>query len=89
MVRGSVGGGPWRDRIVGSGHEAPSALLPNTANRRTDPPEQQRALARALSEVGWIQDAVVNRRSGRVIDGHLRVELAMARGESSGSGHSS
>jgi DNA modification methylase len=35
----------------------------------------------ALDEVGWVQNVVVNRRSGRIIDGHLRVELATKRGE--------
>jgi DNA modification methylase len=36
-----------------------------------------------LDEVGWVQDVVVNRRSGYVVDGHLRVALAVSRGEPS------
>jgi len=34
-----------------------------------------------LDDIGWIQDVIVNERTGRLIDGHLRVELAIKRGE--------
>ena len=40
-------------------------------------------MASVLGEVGWVQQLVVNRTSGNLIDGHLRLELALARGESS------
>jgi DNA modification methylase len=72
----------WRNRIVGSGEEAPEQLLANPANWRVHPKEQQRALAGSLSEVGWVQQVLVNRTTGHVVDGHLRVELAISRGES-------
>ena len=72
---------PWRNRIVGSGEEAPDQLVANPANWRTHPPEQQRALAGALGEVGWVAQVMVNATSGHIIDGHLRVELALARHE--------
>jgi DNA modification methylase len=39
------------------------------------------ALEGALDEVGWVADVVVNRTTGRLVDGHLRVERAIARGE--------
>ena len=71
----------WRNRIVGSGQEAPDQLLANPANWRIHPKAQQDALAGALDEVGWVQQVLVNRRSGFVIDGHARVALALRRGE--------
>src|ERR1035437_2033502 len=74
---------PWRNRIVGHGEEAPETLIANPANWRTHPKEQQRALAGALSEVGWVAQVLVDQRSGRLAEGHLRVELAAARGEPS------
>lgn len=34
-----------------------------------------------LDEVGWVQEVIVNRTTGHVVDGHLRVSLAIAREE--------
>jgi hypothetical protein len=71
----------WRNRIVGHGDEPPEQLLANPANWRLHPKEQQKALAGALSEVGWVAQVLLNRTTGHVVDGHLRVELAISRGE--------
>jgi len=71
----------WRNRITGSGEEAPDQLLANPANWRIHPKAQQDALAGALDQVGWVQQVLVNRRSGFVVDGHARVALALTRGE--------
>lgn len=71
----------WRNRIVGHAEVAPAELVPNPANWRSHPPEQQRALAGALGEVGWVAQVLVNRTPGHIVDGHLRVELARARNE--------
>ena len=73
----------WQNRIVGHGEEAPDQLLANPANWRIHPKGQQDALAGVLNEVGWVQDIIVNRRSGHVVDGHLRVSLAISRNEKS------
>ena len=43
----------WRNRITGSGEEAPDQLLANPANWRIHPKAQQDALAGALDAVGW------------------------------------
>jgi len=67
----------WANRIIGHGEEAPEGLLANPANWRLHPKAQQDALAGVLSEVGWVQDIIVNRRTGHVVDGHLRVSLAL------------
>lgn len=71
----------WANRIVGAGEEPPDQLLANPRNWRVHPKGQQDALAGALDEVGWVTGVIVNRRSGCVVDGHLRVSLAISRGE--------
>jgi hypothetical protein len=71
----------WQNRIVGHGLVDALELIPNPANWRQHPGYQRAALAGALGEVGWVQQVIVNRTTGRLIDGHLRVELARERGE--------
>lgn len=71
----------WNNRIVGHGEEAPDQLLANPRNWRIHPKAQQEALEGLLGEVGWVQDVIVNRRTGHVVDGHLRVALAISRDE--------
>jgi hypothetical protein len=73
----------WRNRIVGHGEEAPDQLLANPRNWRLHPKGQQDVMAQALDEVGWVTGVIVNRRTGFVVDGHLRVSLAIGRGETS------
>lgn len=73
----------WRNRIVGHGDVPPSELVANPRNWRTHPRTQRAALSGALDEVGWVQQVIVNRTTGLLVDGHLRVEVAAARGEPS------
>lgn len=72
---------PFASRIVGDGEEAPDQLLANPLNWRRHPKEQHDALEGMLRTVGWVQRVIVNRTTGHVVDGHLRVELALRRGE--------
>lgn len=65
------------NRIVAQGVEAPDQLLAHPKNWRQHPPEQQNALLDALKEIGWVKSVTVNRLTGHVIDGHLRVMLAL------------
>jgi DNA modification methylase len=77
-----VGAPPaWRNRIVGSGEASPAELVANPLNWRTHPPGQRAALRGALTEVGWVQQVMVNHRTGHVVDGHARLEEAVARDE--------
>jgi hypothetical protein len=71
----------WQNRIVGEGEEAPDQLLANPRNFRIHPSHQQRALGAVLDKVGWVTRVIVNKRTGNLIDGHLRVTLAMRRNE--------
>lgn len=71
----------WQNRIVGEGVEAPDQLMPNPRNWRIHPLTQQHALEGLLDQVGWIQRVIVNKRTGNLIDGHLRVQVAISKGE--------
>lgn len=72
-----------RNRIIGEGDEDPAQLLANPLNWRAHPTRQREALEGVLKEVGWVQRVIVNRRTGHVVDGHLRVEVALKRAEPS------
>lgn len=72
---------PWRNRIVREGEEAPDQLLAHPRQWRIHPGAQQSALEGVLSQVGWVQRVIVSQRTGHVLDGHLRVMLALRRGE--------
>ncbi len=67
----------WQNRIVGAGTEDPKKLIPHPKNWRKHPKGQAEALEGAIEEIGWIQDIIINQRTGRMIDGHLRAELAI------------
>jgi len=71
----------FKSRIVGHGEEAPDQLLANCKNWRIHPDRQQAALEGVLEEVGWVQSVMVNRKTGNIVDGHLRVMLAMRHGD--------
>lgn len=73
----------WGSRIIGHGEEAPDQLLANPMNWRIHPQAQSDAMERVLERVGWVQSVIVNRTTGNLIDGHLRVGLAIARDEPS------
>ena len=62
----------------GQGDVDPRKLIPNPSNFRKHPLAQQLALSGALDEIGWIQRVIVNKRTGHIVDGHLRVELALS-----------
>jgi DNA modification methylase len=71
----------WRNRIVGLGEESPEQLVANPLNWRTHPAAQRDALRGSLGTVGWVQQVMVNKRTGNVVDGHARVEEAISRHE--------
>ena len=64
-------------RIVGEGVEAPDQLLANPKNWRTHSRDQKQAILDVLKQVGWVQRVIVNRRTGNMVDGHARVEIAL------------
>lgn len=56
----------WRNRITAHGTAAPDQLLANPRDWRIHPKAQRDALAAVLDQVGWVQDVIVNQRTGHV-----------------------
>lgn len=81
MAKGKNGSKPaqvgaaWR--IVGYSDEPVDSLLANPGNWRIHPKSQQEALAGVIREVGVVQNILVNKTTQHVVDGHLRIALAM------------
>lgn len=73
--------GEWKNRIVGHGFEDPEQLLANPFNFRIHSQLQQNAMEAILDDVGWVGEVKVNRVTGHIVDGHMRVSLALKRGE--------
>jgi len=71
----------WQNRIVGSDRVDPKTLVPNPDNWRLHPEQQSKAMDDTLKELGWIAQIIVNKTTGRIVDGHMRVALAIQRGE--------
>lgn len=67
----------WRSRVVRTEDVAPDQLLASPWNYRLHPQFQQDALAGAIREVGYTAPVLASLHSGRVLDGHLRVVLAL------------
>lgn len=68
----------WPNRVTGSGTVDPNELLENPANWRAHPRFQADAMKGALEQVGWVSGIIVNRSTGFIVDGHMRVSLAVA-----------
>lgn len=71
----------FQNRIVGHGEESPDQLMANPFNWRIHPFYQQEALQDVLDEVGWVKHVVVNKTTGHIVDGHLRVMQALKQKE--------
>lgn len=70
----------WDNRIVGEGEESPDQLQANPNNWRIHSFEQQETMKAILNTVGWVQRIVINKRTQNVIDGHMRVAIALSEG---------
>jgi len=71
----------WRNRIVGSDLVDPKTLSTNPYNWRGYLKKQQETLQAAIREIGYLRSVTVNKRTGNIIDGHLRVGLAIFAGQ--------
>lgn len=61
----------------------PADLQANPKNWRKHPTHQQKAMQGILDEVGWVAQIIWNKQTGHLIDGHLRVEMALRNKETS------
>jgi len=81
----------WQIRTIGEDILPASDFLANERNWRIHPKPQQGATEGSLSEVGWVQRVLVNKRTSpewgadqgieTLVDGHLRITLALRKGD--------
>lgn len=67
----------WQNRIIGNDVVNPKSLDLNEKNWRKHPLFQEEALEGIMETIGWIQDVIVNKSTNKVVDGHLRIKLAI------------
>lgn len=72
----------WQNRIVSHMDVDPASLLSNPKNYRRHPKAQQDALAGVIAQVGYVDPILVQAGTDVIVDGHLRVELALRDGQS-------
>lgn len=73
--------GPWRIRVTEHALVPPSELINSPENARLHPKAQQEAVRAAIHELGFVGEILVSKRSGRILDGHLRVAEALRDGQ--------
>ena len=66
----------YDNRILRSENVKVSDIVFNPGNWRIHPSNQRKALDGILTEIGWVQQVIINQTTGNLIDGHLRVLLA-------------
>jgi hypothetical protein len=71
----------WKNRIIGYSVERAGDLLGNPHNWRIHTRIQQQAMEGVLGKIGWIDDVIVNKTTQHIVDGHMRVTMAMRVGE--------
>lgn len=69
-----------KNRIVGNGEEPLDQIMFNPRNWRIHPKAQQKALRSILKEVGYVKEVIINQRTGNLLDGHLRCQIAAREG---------
>ena len=69
--------GTIRSRIVAHTDEDPASLIVHPLNFRRHPATQISALKGSMRELGWLKGVIVNRTTGRIVDGHARCEEAI------------
>jgi ParB-like chromosome segregation protein Spo0J len=71
----------YRSRVIGWAEVQAEQLCANPDNWRIHPHYQHDAIAASVEEVGWVAPIIVNNNTGNVVDGHLRVLVALDRGD--------
>lgn len=71
----------WKNKIVGHADVAPETLTMHGGNWRVHNDAQRRVLQAMLDQVGFVKSITVSKRTNVILDGHLRVSLAIANNE--------
>jgi hypothetical protein len=75
--------GAWKNRIVSHGEQPANQFLAHELNARRHPSKQRNALRGSLNDVGWIAPVIVSAKTGKILDGHARVEESLSQDENS------
>lgn len=70
----------WKNRIIENGVLPAAQYSPHELNARRHPDAQRAALVGSLNTVGWVAPVVISAKSGKILDGHARVEEALVLG---------
>lgn len=70
----------FTNRIIGRAWIDPATLIPHPLNVWAHPPLQQAATREGLDELGWLDRIIVNVQTSHILNGHLRVQLAIEAG---------
>lgn len=71
----------WKNRIVEYGEQPANQYLAHELNARRHPGKQREALIGSLNEVGWVAPVIVSARTGKLLDGHARIEETLTKDE--------
>lgn len=71
----------FKNRIISYGSKPASSFTANPQNFRDHPSKQLAGLRGLLSDLGWIGVVIENKTTGRLIDGHARIEEALKTGD--------
>lgn len=69
--------GAWKNKIVSHDNVNPNELLANKFNFRVHLAIQEDAVKEVIHKIGIVKSVLVNVNTGHIIDGHLRVSLAI------------
>ncbi len=70
----------WQSRIVRHADVPPAELLNHPDNIKIHTEEQEADMEALFQRVGWAAAVLVSHRTGRIIDGHMRVAVALRKG---------
>jgi hypothetical protein len=71
----------WKSRIVGHEKVRADQLMANPFNHRQHPMKQRKVVAASIKEIGFVKSVLVNKLTGRIVDGHERVMQALDAGD--------
>lgn len=71
----------FRNNIRGYGDVDPKELVANDLNFRVHPSDQNKVVQASLDDLGWFDMVMVSANTSRILNGHLRVSIAIQRGE--------
>jgi hypothetical protein len=71
----------YQNKIIGHEMVDPTQLLANPLNFRIHTKVQKDAMRSMLRNIGWLDEIIVNQRTGVLINGHMRVDIALTDNE--------